>query len=54
MIIREHSKKETTDYVSLNYLNMALAQKVFWAINCFIMTKKDHKVFWLPGIVLII
>lgn len=27
MIIREHSKKETTDYVSLNYLNMALAQK---------------------------
>lgn len=27
MIIREHSKKETMDYVSLNYLNMALAQK---------------------------
>ena len=26
-IIREHPEKEETDYVSLNYLNMALAQK---------------------------
>ena len=26
-IIREHPEKEVTDYVSLNYLNMALAQK---------------------------
>ena len=53
-IIREHPEKEETDYVSLNYLNMALAQKAFWAIGCSVMTRKDRKAFWLLGTGLII
>lgn len=53
-IIREHPEKEETDYVSLNYLNMALAQRALWATGCSVMTRKGRKAFWLPGTGLII